>query len=291
MRSNCRRLGATDATRLTLSLGVQWRSLHKLQINRKTDDTMPLPFLVIFPREIRDQIFTYVLTNSQGEVRLYPWTVDVARSLSILRTCKQIHRECKDIIWEHNNLNIRDPCQLFQRFNNQSRLKHTGRIQHVKICLELLDRDELEWMRASLKALAIWSQTGSLKSITLVTDSDRPRTVEEFQEALVLRESGETIDGRLFREAPTWTKMFLNTGWPRFSHWGKQSWLREMLLDPSGIEALVKDIHDFFGGELFIDGILCFKDRKMIRKKMGLNPRHGEIKIILPRRSSSQNYR
>ena len=252
---------------------------------------MPLPCLTFFPREIRDQIYTYVLANPQGEVKLYPWTVDVARSLSILRTCKQIHRECKDMIWEHNKLNIRDPCQLFQRFNSQSRLKHTKRIQHVKICLELLDRDELEWMRASLKALAVWSQTGSLKSITLVTDSDRPRTVEEFQEALVLRESGETVDGRLYRETLTWTMMLLNTGWPRFSHWGKQSWLRAMLLDPSGIEALVKEIHDSFGGELFINGTLCFKNRTMVRKDMDLNPRDGEIKIILPYRSSRQKHR
>lgn len=252
---------------------------------------MTLPFLAVFPREIRDQIYTNVLSNPQGEVRLFPWTLDVARSLSILRTCKQIHRECKDIIWEHNKLNIRDPCQLFQRFKNQSRLKHTRRIQHVKICLELLDRDELEWMRASFKALATWSQTGSLKSITLVTDSDRPRTVEEFQEALVLRESGETVDGRLYREAPTWTKMFINTGWPRFSHWGKQSWLREMLLDPSGIKELVRDIHELFGGEMFINGSLCFKDRTMVGKEMNLNPRDGEIKIILPQRSSRQKYR
>ena len=135
-------------------------------------------------------------------------------------------------------------------------------------------------MSASLRALATWSQNGSLKSITLVTDSDRPRTVEEFQEALVLRESGETADGRLYREAPTWTKMFINTGWPRFSHWGKQSWLREMLLDPSGIEELVREIHEYFGGELYVDGSLCFKDRVMVGNGVNLNPRDGEIRII-----------
>jgi hypothetical protein len=135
-------------------------------------------------------------------------------------------------------------------------------------------------MNASLKALASWSQIGSLKSITLVTDSDRPRTVEEFQDALVLRERGETVDGRLYREAPTWTNMFINTGWPRFSHWGKQSWLKEMLLDPSGIEELVKEIHEYFGGELWIDGALYLKDRVIVRKGITLNPRDGEIKII-----------
>ena len=249
---------------------------------------MTLPFLIVFPREIRDQIYTFILANPHGDVRLYPWTVNVARSLSVLRTCKQIHRECKDIIWKHNRLYIREPSQLFQRFKNHSDLSHGRRIQHIKICLELLDRDELEWMRASLQALATWSQTGSLKSITLVTDSNRPCTVEEFQEALVLRESGETIDGRLYREVPTWTKMFINTGWPRFSHWGKQSWLREMLLDPNGVNELVTEIHDYFGGELWINGSLSFKDRVMLRRKINVNSRDGEIKIILPQRYRQQ---
>jgi hypothetical protein len=252
---------------------------------------MPLPFLGALPREIRDQIYTYVLANPQGYVKLYPWSVDVARSLSILRTCKQIHRECKDVIWEHNQLNIRKSTQLFQRFDNQSRLKHTRRIQHVKICLELLDRDELEWMSASLRSLAIWLQTGNLKSITLVTDSDRPRTVEEFQEALALRESGETVDGRLYLEVPTWTKMFINTSWPRFSHWGKQSWLREMLLDPSGIMELLREMHEFFGGELYIDGSLCFKDWLVVGNGVNLNPRDGEIKIVLAQRPPRYKYR
>jgi hypothetical protein len=247
---------------------------------------MSLPFLTAFPREIRDQIYTYVLANPQGHVRLYPWTVEVARSLSILRTCKQIHRECKDIIWEHNKLNVHESTQLFERLSNRSRTEYVRRIQHVKICLELFDRDELEWMRASLKGLSAWMQTGSLKSITLITDSDRPRTVKEFQEALVLREMGETVDGRLYKEFPTWTKMFINTGWPRFSHWGKQSWLREMLLDPSGIEELVGEIHEYFGGELYVDGFLCFKDRAMIGEGVNLNPRDGEIKIVLVHRVS-----
>ena len=139
-----------------------------------------------------------------------------------------------------------------------------------------------------MKALTTWSRVGRLKSVTLITDSDRPRTVEEFQEALVLRERGETIDGRLYREAPTWTTMFINTGWPRFSHWGKQSWLREMLLDPSGIEELVKEIHDHFGGELWIDGSIYLKDHVMVGKGINLNPRGGKIKIILAQKSSKR---
>jgi hypothetical protein len=251
--------------------------------------TMPTPFLTAFPREIRDLILTYVLANSHGHVRLYPWTIEVARSLSILRTCKQIHREGKDLIWEHNKLNIRENTELFERLEKQATLGFARRIQHVKVCLELLDRDELEWMVSSLRGFSAWIQTGRLKSITLVTDSARPRTMEEFQEALVLRQMGETVDGRLYKEAPTWTKMVINTGWPRFSHWGKQSWLREMLLDPIGIDDLVRQIHNYFGGELYIDGSLCFKDWKLVGRSVDLNPRNGEIKIVPSIRASWHN--
>ena len=63
-----------------------------------------------------------------------------------------------------------------------------------------------------------------------------------------------------------------------------------MLLDPSGIQELVKEIHDFFGGELYVNGSLCFKDRVMIAKGVILNPRDGEIKIVPIQRVSRSKY-
>ncbi|CZR69499.1 uncharacterized protein PAC_19399 [Phialocephala subalpina] len=250
---------------------------------------MPLPFLEVFPREIRDQIYTYALASNSGAVTLSPWTVEVARSLSLLRTCKQIHRECKDIIWHHNRLDIREPTHLHRKFLALSKHRHVRRIRQLKLCLEMMDRDELEWVASSARGLAEWCRVGRLESIALVTDWEKPRDLEEFKEVLNLRKYGECLDGRFYRDSSTWTRMVVNTGWPRFSHWGKQRWLKEMLLDPSGLDPLLGEIHEVFGGQLYVDGTLCFDDRVQVVKSIELDPRNGEIKIIPGRLSTQTN--
>ncbi|KAE8444762.1 hypothetical protein EG329_014222 [Mollisiaceae sp. DMI_Dod_QoI] len=250
---------------------------------------MPLPFLQVFPREIRDQIYTYVLASPSGAVTLSPWTVEVARSLSLLRTCKQIHRECKDIIWYHNRLDLREPTHLYRKFLALSKHRHVRRIRQLKLCLELMDRDELEWVASSARGLEEWCRVGRLESITLVTVWDKPRGIDEFKEVLNLRKYGECLDGRFYRDSSTWTRMVVNTGWPRFSHWGKQRWLKEMLLDSSGLEQLLREIHKVFGGQLYSDGILCFSNRKQVVEGISLDPRNGEIRIIPGQLSAQLN--
>ncbi|KAL2071915.1 hypothetical protein VTL71DRAFT_13150 [Oculimacula yallundae] len=241
---------------------------------------MPLSFLEAFPREIRDQIYTYCLASRSGAVTLSPWTVEVARSLSLLRTCKQIHRECKDLIWHYSRLHLRPCTSLSQKFKGSLKHGHARRIRLLKISLELLDRDELEWFASSAKALGDWCRYGRLEAITIVAEWDKPRDVQEFKEIQNLRRYGEVLDGRLFRESSTWTRMVVHTGWPRFCHWGKQRWLREMLLDPSGIHELLLGIHNVFGGQIFVDGLLCFKNHEQVVKQYHFDPRNGEIRIV-----------
>jgi hypothetical protein len=241
---------------------------------------MPRPFLEVFPREIRDHIYTLVLESPSGTVSLSPWSVDVARSLSLLRTCKQIRRECKDIIWQHNGLKLREITQLAEKFKNLGKSKSGERIQHIKIYLTLLDRDELEWIGTALQGLACWSRNGSLKTITLCAARERPRTVEEFHEELQLMVLGDTVDGRLYRESATWTRMVIYTGWPPFSHWGKQMWLRVMLQDPSKTHDLLKEMHDTLRGELWVNGSLCCKDEQVI-EAFEVDPRDGELQFVI----------
>lgn len=244
---------------------------------------MPQPFLEVFPREIRDQIYTYILASPSGLITLSPWTVEVARSLWILRTCKQVHREVKDIIWHHKGLNLREPTQLSQKLKTLSMNKQVRRIRQLNLCLELLDRDELEWMVLSLPALLGWCRAGRLEAIVLSATWEKPSSVLEYKEVVALRKEGERLDGRLYLQEPTtWTSMLVNvnTGWPRFSHWGKQRWLREMLLDPNGIDELLEEIHSIFSGQLFVDGVLCFNNHQKHAKGINLDPRNGEVRII-----------
>ncbi|XMA07218.1 hypothetical protein WAI453_000009 [Rhynchosporium graminicola] len=241
---------------------------------------MPSLFLEVLPREIRDQIYIFCLASRSGAVTLSPWSPQVARSLSLLRTCKQIHRECKDLIFAHSRLSLRPSTQLSQKFKGLLKHGHGRRIRLLKISLELLDRDELEWFASSVKPLGEWARHGRLEAITIVAEWEKPRDVQEFKEIQNLRRHGEVLDGRLFKESSTWTRMVISTGWPRFCHWGKQKWLKEMLLDPSGIHELLLEIHRVFGGTMHVDGMLVFKNGEKIVREYQFHPRNGEIRIV-----------
>jgi hypothetical protein len=240
---------------------------------------MPRSFLEVFPREIRDQIYVYILASPSGYVTLSPWTLEVAKSLSILRTCKQIQRECKDIIWYHKGLKLREKTQLYRRLKLLSKYRNLRHIRQLKISLELLDRDELQWLAYSLPALRDLCYEGKLSSIKLSATWEKPSNLSEFKEILRLRKEGEPVDGRLYLQHSTLRTTHVNTGWPRFSHWGKQRWLREMLLDPSGIDQLLEEIHGIFGGHLYVDGLLCFKEGTRSCQSVFLDPRNGSIEI------------
>jgi hypothetical protein len=249
---------------------------------------MPLTFLEAIPREIRDQIYTYVLASSTGALTLKPWSGVIAKSLNnLLRTCKQIRRECKDIIWHHSGLSItsHEPTQLYQKFDAE--INQRGRIclrRHMTIYLELLDRDELEWMAASLAPLRNLCLLGRLEMITLVASADRPTCLKEFMEYIDLRINGRPLDGRLYRDSAmdpsNHLQLIMNTGWPNFSPWSKQKWLRSLLSDPSGANVLLKEIHDIFGGELYINGKLLLQEHVQKMELINFDTRNGEIKIV-----------
>jgi hypothetical protein len=279
---------------------------------------MVFHFLERFPREIRDQIYLYVLACPSGSVSLFPWIyaspnlrfntlpfkpslniitgVKGQIDLSLLRTCKQIHRECKDIIWKHNGLLVQEPSQLFHKFTRYTAFRRVRQIQHLKIHLELLDCDELEWMSQSLKALVILTHEGSLESIRLVATSDRRRHLAEFEHLSNLKKHGESMDGRWYRAASLsgyrslpQRALAINTGWPRFSHWGKQNWLRQMLRDPTQPIRPLWEMHDTFAGELYVNGQLWYKDHHVeVAASSQLDPGEGEI-MILPSRQPRDN--
>ncbi|CAD6444808.1 4be93348-e508-4881-88cd-6a9821626906 [Sclerotinia trifoliorum] len=250
---------------------------------------MSPPFLQTLPREIRDSIYTYILGSPDGVITFLPWSIEVARSLSILRTCKQIHRECKDVIWKHKGLRLRESTQLEYKLENiYSMLGETAR-WHILIQLEVLDWDELEWVGRSLASIA--GSLQNLHGITIKANKERPQTVEEFEDILDLRENGEIVDGRLYQEYPgipsadkeprTW---MINTSWPRLSPWAKRKWLAEMLIDTADTRKLLYGIHNKFGGRLYVDGVLCLKEGSQTVEDFNLDARDGEIKIIPGRR-------
>jgi hypothetical protein len=237
---------------------------------------MSKPFLDILPREIRDQIYVYVLTSATGTVGLSPWTHHVAKSLSIMRTCKQIQREVKDTIWKIHDLKLRESTMLEQRFTDYAEQDFSS-LRHIQIDLEIMDRDELEWIIHGLRVIASSHMRHTVKLITLRTIWERPRDVKEYKEVLNLRKDGHACDGRLVQEHFSQRSLLVNTGWPRFSHWGKQKWLKEMLLDPSG--DMLQQIHDVLGGDMYVDKVLVWRDGKQVRRYQ-FNPRDSVVDIV-----------
>ena len=276
-----REVGSRDwETRCAHKFRVKWDNRGpKLSSLTK----MALHFLHDLPREIRDHIYSYVLASSSGSATLTPWTLETAISLSLLQTCHQIHRECKDLIWQHTGLSVssKDRTQLYQKLQRMQVSRQMRSTRRIVLHLELLDRDELEWVAVSLRALRHLCGAGRLESITLATSWERPRNIHEFGEVLALRKHGELLDGRfVYASLKTATSLILRTGWPPFSHWGKQGGLKSILLDPRGTGELLEAIHEVFGGELYVDGILCFQNQRQVSTPNNLDHKNGNVRIL-----------
>lgn len=263
------------------------RNTNAYKQNTGTPIDMSPPFLQTLPREIRDLIYADIFAGPDGTITLIPWSPEVAQSLSILRSCKQIHRECKDIIWKHKGMSLREFPGLASKLED-TLLGRKSRL-HLNIQLEVLDWDELEWVERSLAAAARSGSLEKLHGITIKANKERPQTIEEYEDFKDLRENGETIDGRLFKQHPgfsvkqrycTW---MINTSWPPMSTWAKRKWLAEMLIDTANSGELLLKIHNKLGGQLYVDKMLCLLNGKQLVKDLKLDPRDGEITII-PRR-------
>ena len=73
--------------------------------------------------------------------------------------------------------------------------------------------------------------------------------------------------------------LFVTTGWPAFAPWSKQNLLKEILMDNSDSTEVLKEIHQMFGGKLFVDGILCFANYRQVAKSVQVDPRNGNIRL------------
>jgi len=187
-----------------------------------------------------------------------------------------MHRECKDIIWLHKGLVLREPTDIYKKFSKITNVRR-DQMRAVTIDLEMLDRDELEWITSGLRPL---QHSPNLECITLQSVWEIPRDLGEFRKTVELQNSRECNDGRLFRMfRSTSSERHYTSGWPRFSHWGKQKWLRRMLQDPSGIDELLMGLNEIFGGEIFVNEVLCFKDKLQVAACI-LDPGNGRIRIF-----------
>ncbi|RFU29516.1 hypothetical protein B7463_g6832, partial [Scytalidium lignicola] len=285
---------------------------------------MPPNLLADIPRELRDKIYLYTLAAPSGSdaVPLFPQTFvrpdprfrrrhfnpttatatnenNVTISLSLLLTCKQIRKECKDLIWLHNGLWVpRDgKCELQGKFEHYAGLQLFQQIRNIIIRLELLDWDELAWLCQSLHPFIALVNEGNLKSIQLLAKTDRKTPMQDFNYLGNLRRDWECIDGRWYRaaqisgqQARYHKKFVINTGWPRFFQEGKQEWVRDLLVNEmTGMDRLLEELNGMFRGEVYVNGFLCFQNGSRTRKAIRWNPKEGNIEIRPERRLHEEN--
>lgn len=248
-------------------------------------------FILRFPREIRDKIYIYALSSPTGYVLptqrfddlkhfallpfkppncIYPGRI----RLSLLQTCKQINHEAKDVlVFKHNTwvFSIYDLPWAIGGLD----VKISHRMQHVWLSYNLTNRSGLEDTFKSLEILSGWAQeAGNLRTVTLGVVAG----MQDMHELMELRLFGEPEDlpngefnpdvgKKLFGEYLT----VLRDSWGKHdAQWAgitKRLELRVNRLNDSHVyepREMVKEMHDAFGGELWVDGRLCYKDGKEI---------------------------
>ncbi|KAH8807586.1 hypothetical protein F5884DRAFT_677073 [Xylogone sp. PMI_703] len=252
---------------------------------------MPFHFLTDIPRELRDKIYFYALTNptETGGIPIFPRNFQLPLSLALLLACRQIRRECKELIWFHNRLWIPKDgkSELRARFEHYAGLQQFRQIKNIVIRLELLDWDELSWICQSLQPLIPLAKDGNLKSIRLLAKTDRLALIPDFTYLNNLKRDWECVDGRWYRAAQVsglqarYSKKFaINTGYPRFHDEGKEAWIRNLLVnDAAGMEGFLEALHELYGGEVYVNGSVCFRNGDRIREVIRWDPKEGEIEI------------
>lgn len=265
-------------------------------------------FLRDMPREIRDKVYHYVLVSPTGSAGLFavtpvwagtdqtPSTRFYIRSvdprhqcvkkfyqgninLSLLLVNKQIHSETRDIFWKHNAFFAGCPSHLLHEFQGLER-SLAMRIERVVLWLDVLSRGDLKCLRKVLITLGTWQRDGKLKSVTfqLLSQSRKAQGVKAIERLLeakakdfvgcpfleymdILRDAKEGSLAHLDR------KLAVDTTWYEWAPADRRIWRQGVVGD---VGVLFKDLHDAFGGELWVDGVVCWRNHVQISEPLSM---------------------
>lgn len=261
--------------------------------------------LLLLPRELRDQIYNHAFSSPTGFVvlsdekdSLVSWTwrrhnrhltihpydpktdriSNSTLNFSLLRVCKQIHAECNiGIFWERNALSLVqvEDLQYFIELNPFAWQLRT-RLQHIQIPLNVHKLPYLDDLAKTLEILVTWSHTteSSLKTLDLRFGNKAglhflyvDPIVQKYVSVLkaIRGEIGlaKCVKKRLILEIP-----------PILGDLG-QEW-RDAQGHTVRERALQKHrpllmLHNALQGELWVDGLLYYKDGVKVKHKSDNN--------------------
>jgi hypothetical protein len=271
--------------------------------NTTYDQDMPSTLLTL-PGEIRNYIYSYIIAPT-GRVCLhrhdsthlfftpYPTTSFLQRptlDLRLLQTCQQVYKECRALFWVENalHLSMNGPYDELLPIHRRNLME---RIHRIELKFLLVPADIPAYI-LYFKQLGRWAEQGNLHEVVLavagmgtmsqfgqILGARKMGTMSQVGQILrarkaqpdqqrdtliifdMLRQGGEKTEGVLL--VPR-RKLDIRFGFQHTSAKVRQLWFKEHTANDC--EDALRDLHEHLGGELYVDGELCYKDNKRIRE-------------------------
>jgi hypothetical protein len=255
---------------------------------------MPSKFLDDLPREIRAQIYAYVLaptgrisikrTRSRTTLLSYPSLFPNAEiSLSLLQTCRQIYEESKEVLWNDNILcflwrrSIWDPKEDAALVRSDCHLSRHVRTVELRFTPSPFDLAKVvtflqplgEWesgvlreVRFTISGMGTMTMFGELVSVIwrrALRRRTRPNIeLPNFDSSTlfhILGLAGNEERGYLRHLR---RRLNIELGIRLSSNKARRDWFE--VHHPADCEETLKELNRCLGGELYMDGALCYKD-------------------------------
>ena len=245
--------------------------------------------LLTLPQEIRNHIYSYIIAptsrvclHRHDSTHLffapYPTTSFLQRptlDLRLLQTCQQVYKECRALFWVENalHLSMNGPYDELLPIHRRNLME---RIHRIELKFLLVPTDIPAYI-LYFKRLGQWAEQGNLHEVVLAVAG--MGTMSQFGQILrarkahpvqkrdvltifdMLRQGREKAEGVLL--VPR-RKLDLRFGFQHTSAKVRQFWFKEHTA--KDCEDALRDLHEHLGGELYVDGELCYKDNKPIRE-------------------------
>jgi hypothetical protein len=254
--------------------------------NTTYDQDMPSTLLTV-PGEIRNHIYSYIIAPT-GRVCLhrhdsthlffapYPTTSFLQHptlDLRLLQTCQQVYKECRALFWIENALHFSMNGPYDELLHRQNLME---RIHRIELKFLLVPADTSAYI-LYFKQLGRWAEQGNLHELVLAVNG--MGTMSQFGQILrarkaqpvqrrdtliifdMLRQGREKTEGVLL--VPR-RKLDLRFGLQHTSAKVRHLWFKEH--PAKDCEDALRDLHEHLGGELYVDGELCYKDNKRMRE-------------------------
>ncbi|KAN0089389.1 hypothetical protein V8E51_019649 [Hyaloscypha variabilis] len=261
---------------------------------------MPCKLLDDLPREIRAEIYSYVLAPT-GRITpkrsatgatlcsVPPLFPNGEINLNLLQTCRQIYQESKDVLWKDNILcflprrSISDPKEDVVFLYNDSPFARHARTVEIRFSpsdfdlakvvtfvqpLGVSDPGELREVRFKISGMGTMTMFGESVSMIWQRAMRRRRYphlkfggFNPMSLFGILALAGNEENGHLRHLR---RRLDIELGIRLSSNKARRSWFS--VHKPEDCEETLQEFHRALGGDLYMDGVLCYRDGLRLRE-------------------------